>query len=244
MLTGVSLSIPAGSTTALVGPSGAGKTTVTRLIARFHDVTAGTVRIGGADVRDVTSRELADHVALVFQDVYLLDTTIEENIRVGRPGATAGQVRDAARRARVDSIVARLPHGWDTRVGEGGRLLSGGERQRVAVARALLKDAPVLLLDEATASLDAENEASVHAALTELATSRTVLVIAHRLDTIADADQIAVLDGGRIVECGRHAELLAAGGRYAAFWHERARARGWRLRTGKLGDLQETPGER
>lgn len=229
VLRGVDLTVPAGRTTALVGPSGAGKTTVTKLIARFHDVTSGAVLLDGTDVRDLPGRDLFDRVAIVFQDVYLLDATIEENIRFGNPDATDDQVRDAARRARVDGIVDRLPDGWDTRVGEGGRLLSGGERQRVAIARALCKDAPVVLLDEATAALDPENEAAVHAALAELAADRTVLVIAHRLDTIAAADHIAVLDDGRVVEAGRHTELLAAGGRYAAFWAERTRAHGWRL---------------
>jgi ATP-binding cassette subfamily B protein len=229
VLRGVDLTVPAGRTTALVGPSGAGKTTVTKLIARFHDVTAGAVRIDGVDVRELPARELLDRVAFVFQDVYLFDATIEENIRYGHPDATGEQVRDAARRARVDGIVARLPDGWETRVGEGGRLLSGGERQRVAIARALCKNAPIVLLDEATAALDPENEAAVHAALAELAADRTVLVIAHRLDTIATADRIAVLDGGRVVETGRHADLLAAGGRYAAFWTERTRAHAWRL---------------
>ncbi|KQC36577.1 ABC transporter ATP-binding protein [Frankia sp. ACN1ag] len=230
VLSGLTLTIPAGRTTALVGPSGGGKTTVTKLIARFHDVGSGSVRIGGVDVRDLTSRDLLNHIALVFQDVYLLDGTVEDNIRFGNPDATPEQVRDAACRARVDAIVARLPDGWASRVGEGGRLLSGGERQRVAIARALCKDAPIVLLDEATASLDTENETAVHAALAELAADRTVLIIAHRLDTIVRADQIAVLDGGRVVECGRHDELLARDGRYAAFWRERERARGWRLR--------------
>jgi len=229
VLHGVDLWIPPGSSTALVGVSGAGKTTVTKLVARFFDVHAGSVRIGGVDVRDISSAELERTVSLVFQDVYLFDGSIEDNIRIGAPGATAEQVRAAAYRARVDTIAARLPDGWSSRVGEGGRLLSGGERQRVAIARALVKDTPIVLLDEATSALDAENEAAVHAALAELGHGRTMLIIAHRLTTIANADQIAVLDGGRIVEHGRHAELLAAGGRYARLWAERERAVGWRL---------------
>ncbi|WP_064743120.1 ABC transporter ATP-binding protein [Pseudonocardia spinosispora] len=229
VLDGVDLRIPAGTTTALVGPSGAGKTTVTKLVARFFDVEAGSVRIGGVDVRDLAAADLERTVAVVFQDVYLFDASIEDNVRMGSPDATTEQIRDAARRARVDTIVERLPDGWSSRVGEGGRLLSGGERQRVAIARALVKDAPIVLLDEATSALDAENEAAIHEALTELGRDRTLLVIAHRLTTIAGADQIAVLEGGRIVEHGRHAELLAAEGRYARLWTERERARGWRL---------------
>jgi ATP-binding cassette subfamily B protein len=229
VLTGLDLVIPAGTTTALVGPSGVGKTTVTKLIARFFDVDRGAVRIGGVDVRDIAGARLAELVSVVFQDVHLFDGTIEDNIRVGKPDATDEQVRQAARRAQVESIAARLPDGWASRVGAGSELLSGGERQRVAIARALVKDAPIVLLDEATSALDAENEAAVHAALAELARGRTLLAIAHRLDTVAGADSIAVLDGGRLVEQGTHAELVAAGGRYAALWAERERAQGWRL---------------
>ena len=229
VLDGATLHVPPGGTVALVGASGAGKTTVTKLVARFFDVDAGSVRVGGVDVREVASADLMSCLSLVFQNVYLLDATIEDNIRFGNPSATDSQVREAARRARVDPIVHRLPGGWDTRVGEGGRLLSGGERQRVAIARALCKDAPIVLLDEATSSLDAENEAAVQAALAELGAGRTMLVIAHRLSTITHADRIAVLDGGRVVELGRHEELLNADGRYAAFWRERQRAAGWRL---------------
>lgn len=229
VLDGLTLRIAAGATTALVGASGAGKTTVTKLVARFFDVDAGAVRIGGADVRELPTAELMDTVSLVFQDVYLIDGTIEENIRLGRPDATAEQVRTAARRARVDSIARRLPDGLASRVGEGGTLLSGGERQRVAIARTLLKDTPIVLLDEATSALDAENERAVHEALAELGAGRTLLVIAHRLATVADADHIAVLDGGRITEQGTHQALLGAGGRYADLWAEHERARGWRL---------------
>jgi ATP-binding cassette subfamily B protein len=232
VLRGLSLRVAAGSTVALVGPSGAGKTTVTKLIARFFDVEQGQVLIGGVDVRDVSTVDLMDTVSLVFQDVHLIDGTIEDNIRLGDPTVSAAAVRLAARRARVDSIVARLPQGWASRVGEGGRLLSGGERQRVAIARTLLKNTPIVLLDEATSALDAENEQAVHEALAELGADRTLLVIAHRLSTVAGADTIAVLDQGRIVESGRHAELLAAGGRYAQLWAEHERARGWRLTSG------------
>ncbi|WP_436756683.1 ABC transporter ATP-binding protein [Streptosporangium sp. V21-05] len=229
VLQDVSLRIPPRTLTALVGPSGSGKTTVTRLIARFFDTDTGTVRVDGHDVRDLTTEELMSRLSLVFQDVYLFDDTIEENIRLGRPGATREEVRHAAALARVDEIVERLPDGWRTRVGESGAALSGGERQRVSIARAILKDAPIVLLDEATAALDPENEAAVGDALRALTADRTLLVIAHRLSTVQAADQILVLDGGRVAESGDHGTLLSLEGRYADFWRERRRARGWRL---------------
>ncbi|MGW0120782.1 ABC transporter ATP-binding protein [Streptomyces sp. NPDC003327] len=229
VLDDVSFTVPERTMTALIGPSGSGKTTVTRLIARFWDVDAGTVRVGGTDVRDLVTEDLMSRISVVFQDVYLFEGTIEENIRVGRPDATDAEVRDAARQARVDEIVHRLPDGWGTQVGEGGAALSGGERQRISIARAILKDAPVVLLDEATASLDPENEQAVQDALTALTADRTLLVIAHRLQTVMAADQILVLDGGGIVQRGTHAELIGEPGRYADFWRERDRARGWRL---------------
>jgi ATP-binding cassette, subfamily B, bacterial IrtB/YbtQ len=230
VLRGVSFTVPPRTMTALVGSSGSGKTTVTRLIARFFDVDSGTVRVGGRDVRDQTTDALMAQLSLVFQDVYLFDDTLEANIRLGRPDASDAQVREAARLAGVDEIVERLPQGWATRVGEGGASLSGGERQRVSVARAILKDAPIVLLDEATAALDPENDRFVQNALQTLRERSTLLVIAHRLPTVMAADQILVLDEGTIVERGAHAELLATGGRYAAFWLERSRARGWRVR--------------
>ncbi|MFE9833718.1 ABC transporter ATP-binding protein [Streptomyces sp. NPDC005551] len=229
VLSDVSFAVSERTMTALIGPSGSGKTTVTRLIARFWDVDSGTVRVGGTDVRDLTTEDLMSRISVVFQDVYLFEGTIEENIRVGRPDATDAEVRDAAVKARVDEIVHRLPDGWEAQVGEGGAALSGGERQRISIARAILKDAPVVLLDEATASLDPENEQAVQDALSALTADRTLLVIAHRLQTVMAADQILVLDDGGIAQRGTHAELIREPGRYADFWQERDRARGWRL---------------
>lgn len=230
VLKGISLHIPARSMTALVGPSGAGKTTITRLIARFFDVDSGVIRVGGVDVRDQSTTDLMAQISMVFQDVYLFEGTIAENIRLGRPDAGDDDVHEAARLARVDEIVERLPDGWDTRVGEAGTSLSGGERQRISIARAILKDAPIVLLDEATAALDPQNEAAVQDALAALVANRTLIVVAHRLQTITGADQIAVLEAGRIAEIGTHEELAARGGRYADFLAERTRAQGWRLR--------------
>ncbi|MDF2488402.1 MAG: transporter [Pseudomonas sp.] len=220
---------PAHSMTAIVGASGSGKTTVTRLLMRFFDVTEGHVKVGGVDVRELSNEALMAQLSLVMQDVYLFDDSLEANIRVGKPDASAQQVAEAASLAGVDEIVARLPQGWLTPVGEGGAALSGGERQRVSLARALLKRAPIVLLDEATAALDSHNEAFVQAAIGSLKQSSTVLVIAHRLPTIMAAEQILVLDQGRLVESGTHPQLLALDGRYAGFWRDRQRAGGWRL---------------
>jgi len=231
VLRDVTFTVPPRSMTAIVGPSGSGKTTLTRLIARFWDVDDGVISVGGHDVRTLTSATLMRQLSFVFQDVYLFDGTIEENVRMGDPSAGAETVAEAMRLARVDGILARLPDGAATRVGEAGASLSGGERQRVSIARALLKDAPIVLLDEATSALDPENEALVQEALGALTADRTLLVIAHRLQTIRHADQIVVLDhDGRVAEIGTHDELLARGGRYTAYWAERSRAAGWRLR--------------
>lgn len=229
VVSGVSFTVPAGTTTAIVGPSGAGKTTLLRLAARYADVDSGTIRVGGHDVRQQPSETLLDQLSLVFQNVYLFDRSIAENIRIGRPDATDVDVRRAGETARVDEITDRLPDGYDSPVGEGGTTLSGGERQRVSIARALLKDAPIVLLDEATSALDPHSEAVVIRGIHELTRDKTVIVVAHRLATIAHADQILFLDGGRIVERGTHDELLALGGRYAGFWNERSRSGGWRL---------------
>ncbi|TDC09032.1 ABC transporter ATP-binding protein [Nonomuraea longispora] len=214
----VSLSVPQGRRLAVVGPSGAGKSTLLQVLARFYDVDAGAVRMGGVDVRAIDTKVLMERIAIVFQHVYLFDGTIEENVRLGRPGATEAEVRAAATAARLDEVIERLPGGWETNVGEGGSLLSGGERQRVSIARALLKDAPVVLLDEVTSALDPVNEAAVHEGIERLMAGRTVVLVAHRMRTVQRADRVVFLDGGRIVEEGTHDELLRRGGRYAGFW--------------------------
>ena len=231
VLRGVSFRVEPGTMTAIVGPSGCGKTTIARLIARFYDVDSGVVSVGGRDVRRWDPAELMAQLSLVFQDVYLFDDTLEANVRVGRPDASAAEVEEAARLSGVDEIVARLPMGWGTQVGEGGRALSGGERQRVSIARALLKASPIVLFDEATSALDPENEHRVTAAMDTLRRNATLLVIAHKLDTITAADQIVVLDeNGRVVQIGTHPQLFAeSGGQYRAFWDARTRAAGWRL---------------
>lgn len=231
VLRGVSFRVEPGTMTAIVGPSGCGKTTIARLIARFYDVDSGVVSVGDRDVRSWDTAKLMAQLSLVFQDVYLFDDTLEANVRVGRPDASAAEIEEAAHLSGVDEIVARLPLGWDTPVGEGGRALSGGERQRVSIARALLKDSPIVLFDEATSALDPENEHRVTAAMDKLRRNATLIVIAHKLDTITAADQIVVLDeNGRVVQIGTHAQLFAATeGQYRGFWEARSRAAGWRL---------------
>lgn len=231
VLRDISFHVEPGTMTAIVGPSGCGKTTIARLIARFYDVNSGTVSVGGRDVRQWDPAELMAQLSLVFQDVYLFDDTLVANVRIGRPEASDTELEEAARLSGVDEIVARLPLGWKTRVGEGGRALSGGERQRVSIARALLKDAPIVLFDEATSALDPENEHRVTAAMDVLRQNASLIVIAHKLDTITAADQIVVLDeNGRIVQIGTHSQLFAeTGGQYRAFWDARTRAAGWRL---------------
>jgi ATP-binding cassette, subfamily B, bacterial IrtA/YbtP len=216
----VSFVAPAGTVTALVGPSGGGKTTIARLVARFWDTRDGAVRIGGVDVRDLPIDRLMATVAFVFQDPFLFDDTVEANLRAGRPDATEDELRAAAASARVLEVIEALPQRWQTRLGERGARLSGGERQRLALARALLKDAPVVVLDEATSFVDPENEALIQDAIGELAHGKTVIMIAHRLSTIAGADQILVVDTGRIVERGRHDDLVAAGGLYSRLWDD------------------------
>ncbi|WP_337076984.1 ABC transporter ATP-binding protein [Aeromonas dhakensis] len=229
VLKGVDLAVAPGSMTALVGASGSGKSTVLRLIARFFDVGEGAVLVGGVDVRAMSGETLASHISQIFQDAYLFQGTIADNIRIGKPEASDAELLHAAHQAGVSEIVERLPLGLDTQVGEGGARLSGGERQRIAIARALLKDAPILLVDEATAALDAENQAAITETLARLRGKRTLIVIAHQLSTVAMADQIVVLDDGMVCEQGPHAVLSRQPGRYAHFLAQRASAKGWRL---------------
>ena len=230
VLNGVTFHVPNRSMVALVGPSGCGKTTVARLVSRFYDVDSGAVKVGGLDVREQTTVTLMKSLSMVFQDVYLFDDTLEANIRIGNPDASEEEVHEAARLAGVTEIVQRLPHGWETSVGEGGRALSGGERQRVSIARALLKKAPIVLLDEATSALDPENETNIVAAVDKLRENATVLVIAHKLDTIRKADTIVQFRAdGTIEDTGTHSELFERGGTYRAFWDTRAAAQGWQL---------------
>jgi ATP-binding cassette, subfamily B, bacterial IrtB/YbtQ len=232
-LSSVSFHCPPGTTTALVGPSGSGKTTVTRLIARFGDVGSGTVRVGGVDVRDYDHPALLGEIAIVFQDVYLFDITIEENLRITRPDATDAELAAAARDARLDEVINRLPDGWHTRVGEAGAQLSGGERQRVSIARAFLKQARIVLIDEPTSALDPQNESAISQAISTLAhdPERTVIVIAHRPATLAAADQVVALDAGRLVEIGTPAELLHTDGAFARLYHQYDHARSWQITT-------------
>ncbi|MBC9911709.1 ABC transporter ATP-binding protein [Chitinophaga varians] len=229
VLQDVSFHIPEKTLTALVGPSGSGKTTVTSLIARFWDADSGSVKIGGADVRDMEPATVYSLISEVFQEVYLFDDTIYNNIRYGNPQATYEQVIDAADRALVMEFAWEMPDGINSRVGENGNRLSGGQKQRISIARALLKNAPIVLLDEATASLDPENEVQIQQAIQQLVKEKTVIVIAHKLSTIVRADQILVLKDGRIHESGNHAMLLENKGLYARLWDIQQRAGGWKL---------------
>jgi ATP-binding cassette subfamily B protein len=214
VLRGVSLRIAAGETIAFVGPSGAGKTTLCALLPRFYDVDSGRITIDGIDIRDMTLHSLRRQIGVVQQDVFLFGGTVRENIAYGRLDATDADIRDAARRARLEATIARMPDGYDTLIGERGVKLSGGQKQRLAIARMFLKNPPILILDEATSALDTETERAIQQSLAELAAGRTTLVIAHRLATIRDADRIVVVDERGVVEQGRHGDLLAAGGTY------------------------------
>lgn len=229
VIDGVTLSIPEGATCALVGPSGSGKTTLVNLLARFWDVDEGRVTIGGVDVREGTAESLLSLISMVFQNVYLFNDTVENNIRFGRPDASREEVVAAAKRARCHDFIIGLPQGYDTVLEEGGASLSGGERQRVSIARAIMKDAPIVILDEATSSVDPENEHLLMAAIAELTRGKTLVTIAHRLNTVCDADQIIVVDGGRIVQRGTHEELMREQGIYRRFIEVRREAAGWQL---------------
>lgn len=215
VLNDISFTAKQGEVTALIGPSGGGKSTVSKLAARFWDVDGGSIRLGGKDISQVDPEKLLSAYSIVFQDVILFDNTIMENIRIGRKGATDEEVMQAAREAQCDEFISRLPDGYQTVIGENGSALSGGERQRISIARALLKDAPVVLLDEATASLDAENETYIQEAISRLIKNKTVIIIAHRMRTVSGADKIVVIDGGHVVETGKPSELIKKNGIYA-----------------------------
>lgn len=225
----VSFRIPEKTMTAIVGPSGSGKSTICNLIARFYDVQSGSILVGGHDVREMTCDSLLQNISMVFQNVYLFHDTIRNNIRFGMPEATEEQIIAAAKAARCHDFIMTLPDGYDTVVGEGGGTLSGGEKQRISIARAMLKNAPIVILDEATASIDPENEHLIQQALSELTNGKTVITIAHRLATIENADQILVIDDGKVVQQGTHEELIHQEGRYQEFIRIREQAEGWNI---------------
>lgn len=229
ILHGISVKLPDKTTTAVIGPSGSGKTTLCNLVARFWDVDSGSVKIGGKDVRDYTLESLMDQISMVFQNVYLFADTIENNIKFGKPNATHEEVVEAAKKACCDDFIKALPDGYDTVIGEGGASLSGGEKQRISIARAMLKDAPIIILDEATANIDPENEDRLQKAIEELTRDKTIIMIAHRLKTVRNADRILVIDDGKIVQQGRHEDLIRQKGMYADFVLGRKEAIGWKL---------------
>lgn len=227
VLQGVSLKMPEGSFTALVGPSGGGKSTVARLIARFWDVTGGSITIGGKNIKELSIRQLSEMVSFVTQDNFLFNCSLKENIRLGNPNATDEEVYAAARAACCDEFIARLDKGYDTAAGDAGKRLSGGEKQRIAIARAILKNAPIVILDEATAFTDPQNEDKIQKSIMALSKGKTLLVIAHRLSTIQNADQIVVLKKGQIVDCGKQEELLNRCPLYADMWKAHIGAKNW-----------------
>ncbi|PSB49533.1 ABC transporter ATP-binding protein [Chroococcidiopsis sp. CCNUC1] len=240
ILQNVSFRIPECGMTALVGPSGAGKTTITNLIARFWDVDSGEIWIGGVNIKDIPSDELLSHLSMVFQQVYLFNDTILNNIKFGNSTATEEAAIAAAKAAQCHEFIMKLPQGYDTTIGEGGATLSGGEKQRIAIARAILKDAPIVLLDEATASVDPENEQLIQTAINALVQSKTLIVIAHQLSTITSAEQILVIDRGQLVEQGKHAQLLALNGVYRRLWDSRQQARQWKVSGQRLSSVSQS----
>ena len=228
-ITDVSFNIPEKSVTAIVGPSGGGKTTLTRLMARFYDVNSGSITIGKDDIREFTCDSLLNNFSMVFQNVYLFRDTIANNIKFGKPDATEDEIIQAAKEANCHEFISALPNGYETIIGDGGSTLSGGEKQRVSIARAILKDAPIVILDEATASIDPENEHAIQMAIGNLVENKTLIVIAHRLATIKNADQILVLEGGRLIEQGTHDQLMDGEGLYRRFWDIRSQAEDWQI---------------
>ena len=229
VLRDVSFSIPEKTSTAIVGPSGSGKTTICSLLARFYDPQAGRITVGGHDLREFTCDSLLANISMVFQNVYLFHDTIRANICFGKPDATEEEMIAAAKKARCHDFIQALPQGYDTIIGEGGGTLSGGEKQRISIARAILKDAPIIILDEATASIDPENEHLIQQAISELTCGKTIITIAHRLATIQQADQILVVADGRIAQAGTHAALMQEEGLYRHFTEIRQKAEGWRI---------------
>jgi ATP-binding cassette subfamily B protein len=238
VLKGISFTVPAGKTVAVVGPSGAGKSTISRILYRFYDIRSGAVTIDGQDIRDVTQESLREKIGIVPQDTVLFNDTVRYNIAYGRIGANKSEIKDAARMAQIDKFIQELPLGYDAMVGERGLKLSGGEKQRVAIARTILKNPPILLLDEATSALDTGTEREIQGALQEVSRNRTSLVIAHRLSTVVDADEILVLDHGQIIERGRHNDLIAKNGHYAAMWNKQKEAAAARE---KLKEVENDP---
>lgn len=230
MLKDVSFTAKQGEVTALIGPSGGGKSTAAKLAARFWDIDRGRITVGGVDVAAVDPEKLLTAYSIVFQDVTLFNNTVMENIRIGRKDATDAEVMQAAKDAMCDEFIAKLPQGYQTMIGENGSTLSGGERQRISIARALLKDAPIILLDEATASLDAENETEIQQAISRLVEQKTVLIIAHRMRTVENANKIVVLSGGAVAETGTPAELMKQGGAFARMVKLQRSSQNWVLK--------------
>ena len=229
ILKNVSFKIPEKTSTAIIGPSGSGKTTICSLLARFYDPQSGAITLGGHNLKEFTCDSLLSNISMVFQNVYLFNDTVRANICFGKPSASEEEMIAAAKKACCHDFIMELPNGYDTVIGEGGGTLSGGEKQRISIARAILKDAPVIILDEATASIDPENEHLIQAAITELTKGKTIITIAHRLATVRNADQILVVEDGQIAEAGTHEELLKREGLYKRFTQIREKAEGWHI---------------